>query len=270
VARIVEAEARLASGLVDASVRTAADAVALAHERGWETHAMDARALLCDALFIDRRDEDLAGALDELRRTAAAMPSPRYLEEAELLRVVFRASPLDVRALERIAAAQGTAPAAARRAAALLGLPGRLDTLDARVVEAARERMAPVTLRTVNRPADPLRPGWIVDLVRGTLATPEGRVADLTRRPLVRAILSVLVDGGGVATKVGLVESAWGQRSYHPLRDDKRLHVAMLRLRRLVERDPALPERIVTVADGYRLGDGEPCRALRSAPGHGR
>ena len=49
---------------------------------------------------------------------------------------------------------------------------------------------------------------------------------------------------------------AWGEPEYHPLRHDKRMQIAVHRLRRQIEDDPAAPRRLITTPDGYALGAG--------------
>ena len=45
----------------------------------------------------------------------------------------------------------------------------------------------------------------------------------------------------------------WELRDYHPLRDDKRLQVAVRRLRVMLEDDSEQPRRVVTIAAGYAV-----------------
>jgi DNA-binding winged helix-turn-helix (wHTH) protein len=56
------------------------------------------------------------------------------------------------------------------------------------------------------------------------------------------------------ADKETLVRKAWGQDEYHPLRDDGKLHVAVRKLREVIEDDAKNPVRLATTEDGYRLG----------------
>ena len=94
---------------------------------------------------------------------------------------------------------------------------------------------------------------------------PDGRRVDLGGAALGVRLLEVLADHGGAATKETLVRSVWGEREYHPLRHDKRLQVAVLRLRRLIETDVHNPSRLVTTEHGYALGGHEPMRRLARA-----
>lgn len=105
-------------------------------------------------------------------------------------------------------------------------------------------------------------PGWGIDSARRSVWLPDGRQVDLTVAPQGARLLDVLADHRGAASKEQLTLSVWGEREYHPLRHDKRLQVAVLRLRRLIEADPRQPARVVTTEDGYALGTGEPIRRI--------
>lgn len=59
----------------------------------------------------------------------------------------------------------------------------------------------------------------------------------------------------GPQSKEALVLECWERRAYHPMRDDKRLQMAVRRLREQVEDDAATPTRVLTEPHGYRLGD---------------
>ncbi len=50
-----------------------------------------------------------------------------------------------------------------------------------------------------------------------------------------------------------IAEVVWKVRDYHPLRDAKRIHVAVRRLRKAIEDDAATPTRLVTTPGGYAL-----------------
>jgi len=91
---------------------------------------------------------------------------------------------------------------------------------------------------------------------------PRGRTVDLSTRPMLYRILLAIADRGGHATKEQIIVAAWSQRDYHPIRDDKRLHVAIRKLRVLVEDDPSRARRLVTTAEGYAFGESEPFRLL--------
>jgi len=58
-----------------------------------------------------------------------------------------------------------------------------------------------------------------------------------------------------------LARAVWNVREYHPLRDDKRIQVAFMRLRRAVE-DGKRPRRILSTPEGYAVGAEEPMRVI--------
>ena len=58
----------------------------------------------------------------------------------------------------------------------------------------------------------------------------------------------------------------WKVRDYNRLRDDKRMQVAVHKLRALLEDDVEAPSRLVTTADGYAFGGRDPVRRWRPAP----
>jgi hypothetical protein len=91
---------------------------------------------------------------------------------------------------------------------------------------------------------------------------PGGREVDLRARAQFWSILSALADHGGAASKELLAVAVWGARDYHPLRDDKRMQVAMRKLRLLLEDDASTPRRLVTTTDGYAFGAAEPMHRI--------
>jgi DNA-binding winged helix-turn-helix (wHTH) protein len=93
---------------------------------------------------------------------------------------------------------------------------------------------------------------------------PGGRTVELATRPLLCRILLSIAARGGRATKEEIVLFAWEQRDYHSIRDDKRLQVAVRKLRLLLEDDPSRAARLVTTPEGYAFGDSEPFRLLAS------
>jgi DNA-binding response OmpR family regulator len=90
----------------------------------------------------------------------------------------------------------------------------------------------------------------------------DGRRVDLSTSPTSLRILETLADAGGSATKDQLARAVWDVGTYHPLRDDKRIQVAMRRLRMAIEEDPASPVRVLTTRDGYAFGTAIPVRRL--------
>lgn len=94
-------------------------------------------------------------------------------------------------------------------------------------------------------------PRWSYEPARRSLSDPDGNRMRLSR--LHARLIECLLEHGGQASKEQLAEGVWEVLSYHPLRDDKRIQVAVHRLRKLIEHDPGDPQWIVTADDGYRF-----------------
>lgn len=245
-ALLAEATAELFRSAWDDVERSARRAVALAEEHGYVAHAFEARLLLFDALFVAQRHAPARSIAGELDAIARRVGSRRFALEAELANALFAARP-PIRALERIAEGIAIAPAAARRARRLLGLADDCDRLDARVVAAA------TWSDWVRSPRGGAGPSWGIDLDEQRIWFPDGRTRALAPRALHGSIVRALVDAKGACTKEELAKAVWGVRDYHPLRDDKRIQVAIMRLRRAVE-DGKRASRIASTPDGYALG----------------
>ncbi len=98
--------------------------------------------------------------------------------------------------------------------------------------------------------------GLTLDRGRRVARTADGRTVDLEQHELGFRILEQLIDQGGRISKEQLAMRVWELRTYDPSRDDKRLQMAIRRLRLLLERDPASPRIVVTSPQGYALGEG--------------
>jgi hypothetical protein len=159
------------------------------------------------------------------------------------------------------------APAAARRARALLGDEAALDVIDRAVVSAARARLGIRILPIVTGiRAGGGAGGWGLDERTRAVWLP-GRSCPMAERPLMWRMLRVIAAGGGAADKETLARGAWDLRDYHPHRDDGRLHTAVRALRQLIEDDPANPARLLTTEMGYAFGRAAPARVLRAEAG---
>ena len=170
--------------------------------------------------------------------------------------------------LEELAAASDVVPIAARRTQAMLGGSPHLDAIDRAVLKALAERAGPMRVETVfggplDKGAEPWRRGWGLDDARQAAWVPGRGTVALASKKLFWRFLSTLADQGGRATKEELAAKVWDAHDYHPLRDDKRMQVAVHKLRALIENDVDRPERLVTTDDGYGFGGGEPVRRLR-------
>ncbi len=263
IALALAAQNALLLGDEESTLRLAGDAARLSVSEGWEPHEADAQCILCDAAIVFDREDLLAGAAARLGSLAERFPSQRFLGESRFARAVSPRDPPDPVILEELAAMPDVAPVAARRAQALLGGDPLLDLLDRAVLDAIRRRAAHFRVECLaGGPTSPWRAGWGMDESRTSVWTPERGLVSFASKPLFWRVLTTIADAGGRATKDDLATKAWSARDYHPLHDDKRMQVAMHKLRALIEEDPKRPTRLVTVADGYAFGDREPMRRV--------
>jgi len=237
---IVQAEAALLAGQADAAQAACARALELARLHGQVLLEGDALITRCEVAVAFARP-DLGEAAAALAKLADQIGSPRLRAEAR-----FFSAGVDAAELEELAALGDLAPAAARRAQRLLGCATRVDSLDAVLVDRLRAGIE-------GPPA--YQSGWGLDPARKAVWLP-GRWIDLAAAPLSQQILTVVAAAGGSISKDDLVCRAWGESEYHPLRHDKRMQIAVHRLRKQIEDDPAAPRRLVTTPDGYALGPG--------------
>lgn len=260
------AEAAMVSGEAKQAIAHAARSRDLAAEHDHLLSGADAQLTLCEATLIAGELPDLAARAADLERIARALELPRFTSAARWFMSLVAPDGVDGAALE-CCACDPTDPVSARRARALLTgelCAENLDLLD-RVVLAAAARAGADRLSTVIRARPcPWQPGWGIDSGRRALWLPGGVRVDLTASPLAVQLLEVIAQSGGTATKEQLTCAVWNERAYHPLRHDKRLQVAVLRLRKLMEDDPGRPVRLVTTDDGYAFGSNEPARYLRA------
>jgi hypothetical protein len=251
VALRVRAEAALLAGDLVGAEDAVAAARVLAVELGMELERAEVAALeVCSTLVTGRvvevctarpylRHHDADARLGRLSHLGEQLGSPRFAAEARLGRWMLddRRTTAQLIALTE----EPSAPVTVRRARAIAGHDVPLDALDRLVVAAHRARLGDASV---------LR----LDLQRRAVRHPDGAIVDLSRSVQPLAILGHLVRHGGRASKEALVRDVWSQSTYHPLRDDKRLQVAVHRLRVLLERDPKTPRIVVLDGDGYRLG----------------
>jgi Tetratricopeptide repeat len=249
-----------------AEPRRAADELgaiaARAQQWGAVIHRVDALILRCDALQIVGDVEALATTAAELRTLGRALPSDRVVAIGRFHATT--AGDTDPAVLAELANLVAVAPIAARRARALLGGAASSDRLDTLVLEALRARLAieVVALRA------PIHQGgtWGLDARSRRLWFPSGDRIDLSASDVSWGLLLSLAELGE-ASKQALAERVWGVKRYNPLRDDKRIQVAVRRLRKLLERDPSRPKRLVTTEDGYCFGGDEGLIMWRALPG---
>ncbi|MFK7985609.1 MAG: hypothetical protein AB8I08_06220 [Sandaracinaceae bacterium] len=196
-------------------------------------------------LALGRR-VDVERGSGELLRVAERIGSDRYRVIASLLRLAVPPEP-DVGALFRIAEESHRSPTAARVAASLLGAETRPDALD-RLLTSCVEASWTECI-------EPLVPGqaaaWVVDPAARRVHTQAGSI-ELS--PLSARLLDGLFSHDGHATLPELARIGWDLDAFHPLRDSKRIHVAIRRLRERLEEDPSNPQRLVTTDHGYGFG----------------
>jgi DNA-binding response OmpR family regulator len=147
--------------------------------------------------------------------------------------------------VEALAARATDSPAASRRAALLLGAAEGLDERDRVVVARAKEAIAR------RRPPEP-RGTLVLSAKTRRAVLPNGREADLAQSDVGFRLLRALAESGGVVSKEDLVRKVWAVRDYHPLRDDKRLHVSILRLRERLLAE-GCGELVLTAEGGYSV-----------------
>lgn len=239
---VLRAEAELAifEGTLDVAARHVEEALAVARGQGLRLEELTLLALRLEVHLLGgaSASDAIATSAFELDRLASSLGSARFRSEAALGHWAL-SHDRPPGELARLAEA-ASSPVARRRAAALMGQTPSLDALDMRVVAAIAG-------------ARPREQAFVLDLVHRRVSLPSGAVVDLSASPLHLKILEVLFRAGGAATKAELAQSAWGVAKYHPTRDDKRMQVAMHRLRHWVELDPAHPKWLLRVEDGYRL-----------------
>ncbi len=239
VALRAAAEAALAAGDVARADTLAKRALWLSREHLLAIEEALVLALLLEVRMVTPRADaavraEAASLAEELQRAGERLGSARFAADVALAGVWITGAR---DALERVAA-QEASPSARRRARAILGHEVALDALDRRVVAAI----------------EPRRAGYLVlDPGRRVVELPSGREVDLGGARLFARLLETLVRGGGHASKESLVKEAWDLRDYHPHRDDKRLQVAVFRLRRLLEDDAKRPGLLLLDGDGYRI-----------------
>jgi hypothetical protein len=206
---------------------------------------------------FDARDR-LAAARAVLAR-AATWPSPRFADEVAWYDTLTATEP-DFGAFERgLTSPFGLWSQRMRHWWA--GRPADNAPMkfpfEQRLLSALRDRFGPTP--TV-RAGVPERPGWGFDAVSARVWRWDGPPVPLGGVPIVKQLIHALFTSPEGLTKAALANQVWGVKDYHPLRDDKRMQVAVRKLRTLIEADPAHPRRVVTRDDGYALGDAEPAR----------
>lgn len=266
VSRMGASQARLLAGDGPRAIAEANAAIDLARTHGWALWEAETRFSLCEILLVLGRDDELRAAAAEASSQAATLASARHDADAAFFTMAASDHPLDAAQIEVFATLVDVAPVVARRARRCLSPSAPADTLDRAVVEALARRAGGARIVTIQGDEAAHRPGWGLDPARREAWLPSGRRVDLAQNPLFWRILDTIARDGGVASKDALARAAWELDDYHPLRDDKRMHVAVRRLRMLLEDVPSRPARLVTTADGYGFGAGQPVRLVEPGP----
>ncbi|MCA9606998.1 MAG: hypothetical protein KC619_15430 [Myxococcales bacterium] len=242
-------------GFDDDAERAAFLAAQVRHRAVREGYSfLEGEALLirvCADLSLGRTVE-LARGVEELSNLAAAFQFRRYRVLARLVGSALEEEP-DVPLLLAMRE-EDASPMAARVAACLLGGPPVRDAMDRLLYEGLSARW-----RSRVEPLEAGRdPSWVFDPGRRVVYLPE-RAPSAT--PLALRILDGLFEAGGAASLPEVARFGWDIDEYHQLRDSKRVHVAIRRLRRAIEDDPSKPTRLVTTEEGYGFcGDAPPAR----------
>ncbi len=199
---------------------------------------------------------------DDLRVMAAEMPSRRAGAWANWCDLLCTADPPPPEAWLGLLAADHEI---SRLSAATLGADVVLNRWERRVIAATRRRWRSgryLILPRVTRIG--VGAAWSVDFVRDRVFAPGCEPLDLSRAAATRSLLQTLAIKLR-ASKQDLAKDVWGIAEYHRLRDDKRMQVAMRKLRLRIEREPSNPRRILTNEDGYCLNAEAPLILLAPA-----
>jgi hypothetical protein len=141
-----------------------------------------------------------------------------------------------------------SSPVLAGRCRSLLDFDaGPRHEVDAVILKVVRERLGETLILYPEA-----RQCWGLD-VRQKRVWIDDREIDLGRSALPLRILEFIGSNGGRATKAELATHVWEITEYHPLNDDKRIHVTIRRLRQQLVDEPD-PQLLVTTDDGYAFG----------------
>jgi hypothetical protein len=264
ISPLAEARRLLSGGRAVEACALAEREARAAEDEGRAMYAADGRLLQCMAELVAGRDAQLRHTAQKLVEAAAGSSSERRAPAARFFAMLADDAVLDPAVLADIAISDGD-PTVTRSASALLAGETPSDPLARAVVEATRHRLGGLELGPMGG-ADrgAATPAWTYDALRHRLWR-AGNTIDLSGKPMLRTLLEALLEAGGAMDKASIAAAVWQVRAYHPLRDDKRVHVSIGRLRKLIEDDPRRPELLTTSADGYCFGAVTPGAWLRRA-----
>ncbi len=265
--RLAQAETCLVAGDDAGAWHAATVAAEWAREEGWILHLLEALDLLCVSCVCGGRYDRLPGVIESLEQIGIQVGSRRAETDVRLLRAILHSKSFDPGALECVALAIAHSPTSARRARAILGIPGAVDNIDARFIASVRRQTRVRTIAGDVGDYGSWSEGWGLDMDHQAVWLPRGRWIDLSQyRTLWRALLAI-VYADGPLTKESLVKKVWDTSRYDSTQDDTRMRVTIRRLRAMLEDDASRPKRVVTTHDGYGLGVQEPVRVLQRTQG---
>lgn len=164
-----------------------------------------------------------------------------------------------------VASALGKRRGEGRRAASDRGLAGAGVALELPGLALLRRLLDPPSPEAAAPPGSPRHmaepgasgtperaPDLVVDLRRNVIYAP-GAAPQVSGRPLLCALLAHLTSEGGGQSAEHLFYEVWGGREYHPLRHRNTIHVAIMRLRRVLHDLMPGREIVETTPQGWRL-----------------
>jgi len=240
----LRAEHALFHGAVEDAAYDAERACREAERYGYRVLLADALLTRADVACVGRDWRGCREAAEQLVATGRAIASPRWEGEGAFY---LAALDHDWAALERLAGSPEPAPAASRRAAALLGDGRALDHLDERVVSALRAHDGWPEVHVVGGDGDP----WGIDLTAGR-AWVDGAWVELETHKVTWRVLEAIAGAGGRADSRDLLREVWDVREYKPHLHDNRLQITVHRLRGALGGDGEVP-RILREGEGYAL-----------------
>ncbi|MFK8004665.1 MAG: AAA family ATPase [Polyangiales bacterium] len=244
---LTEANVRLLSGDADRALLIAAAVTQRTARLGYFFFEGEALLIQCYAQLKLGRWSGLSHALDSLEALSTSLRSKRYGSIARLLRLSFLDRP-DCSRLLSLVQQRDVSPTVARVAQTLMGGEASGDALDELLVTSLRARWT----HDIEAMSGTLPPGaaWGFDAEAKLISLPDRQVSV---SPLALRLLNCLFDEPQGASLSRVAEVVWGIDDYHQLRDSKRVHVAVRRLRTILEEEPSSPTRLLTVDEGYAL-----------------
>ena len=218
--------------------------------------AAEARCIVIDLLMIAERFSEAAAEAEDQASAGQTMGSPRYAHEGQFAQLVASEASTEPAELVAFARSQAVAPVCARRAWSLLAGTPTLDALDDAVlgVLVASGRARPTRQLSAGQSPSAYADSWGLDPQAKRVWFDDEHIVELGDTPLLWRVLEVLAERPEGAGKEELIVRAWREASYHPLKHDSRLHVAIRKLRGLLGDSASEPSFLLTTDEGYQLG----------------